>query len=364
MGRTGITFFQTCMITMMSIGLMNHVIVIPLLLSASGRDAWIAVIASALPYLLWLAMLYAIIRITHRQPMISIIGTVCGKWGMRLAGIVFSVYLLLQCIVTMRDTINWMHLSFAPNTPMVVLAFVFGALCFINAHAGIKSIAMTSGIFLPFVVLFGFFVMSANFQHKDYAYLKPFLADGLQPLWPGMVFAGAGFTETIVLLFIQHHVRGKVTYPRLALLAIILVILTLGPTVGAIAEFGPAEAANLRYPAFEEWRLVTIGLYIEHVDFLSIYQWLTGAFIRVSILLNVLMELTGQLQQPIKWRWVGTLFVIVIALTLWQLSDIEFIRLLTLYVMPVFLIFSVLFSIFLLIVALYARRKEKRRTEA
>ncbi|MFR9721672.1 hypothetical protein ACL00X_20305, partial [Aeromonas diversa] len=61
-------------------------------------------------------------------------------------------------------------------------------------------------------------------------------------------------------------------------------ILTLGPTIGAIAEFGPFVAAKQRYPAFEEWRLVSIGRYIEHLDFLSVYQWFVGAFIRLSLL--------------------------------------------------------------------------------
>ena len=47
----------------------------------------------------------------------------------------------------------------------------------------------------------------------------------------------------------------------------ILVGLTLGPLIGAITEFGPNEATKQRYPAYEEWGLVTIGRYIEHLDF-------------------------------------------------------------------------------------------------
>ena len=64
----------------------------------------------------------------------------------------------------------------------------------------------------------------------------------------------------------------------------ILMGLTMGPTIGAITEFGPIEAAKQRYPAYEEWGLGSIGRFIEHFDFLSIYQWLTGAFIRVGLL--------------------------------------------------------------------------------
>lgn len=48
---------------------------------------------------------------------------------------------------------------------------------------------------------------------------------------------------------------------------IVLVGLTLGPLMGAIAIFGPFEAARMRFPAYEEWRLVTFGHFLEHIDF-------------------------------------------------------------------------------------------------
>lgn len=42
-----ITFFQTGMMMMLTIGLMNHVIVIPILLDAAKRDSWISVQAKS-----------------------------------------------------------------------------------------------------------------------------------------------------------------------------------------------------------------------------------------------------------------------------------------------------------------------------
>src|SRR5207253_7154220 len=66
--------------------------------------------------------------------------------------------------------------------------------------------------------------------------------------------------------------------------------LTLGPLIGAITEFGPTEAAKQMYPAYEEWAIVSIGRFIEHLDFFSIYQWLSGNFIRVSLFLFIALE--------------------------------------------------------------------------
>ncbi|HEO8418525.1 GerAB/ArcD/ProY family transporter [Niallia sp. FSL W8-0635] len=57
----------------------------------------------------------------------------------------------------------------------------------------------------------------------------------------------------------------------------------LGPTLGAIVEFGPELASQYRYPAYEQWRLISIGKYISHTDFFAIYQWLAGGVIRISL---------------------------------------------------------------------------------
>ena len=91
----------------------------------------------------------------------------------------------------------------------------------------------------------------------------------------------------------------------------LLLGLTIGPLMGALTEFGPIEAATQRYPAFEEWRLAKIGRYFEHVDFLSIYQWLTGAFVRIGFLLFVTIELLGLAQQKKRiWETVVPAFIL------------------------------------------------------
>ena len=82
-----------------------------------------------------------------------------------------------------------------------------------------------------------------------------------------MIFPASGFIELLMLLFLQHQFKERIRWYHFAIMLAILVGLTLGPLIGAITEFGPNEAAKQRYPAYEEWGLVTIGRYIEHLDF-------------------------------------------------------------------------------------------------
>ncbi|MDF2670745.1 MAG: germination protein, partial [Paenibacillus sp.] len=102
-------------------------------------------------------------------------------------------------------------------------------------------------------------------------------------------------------------------------LACIMVYITLGPIFGAITEFGPQEAAKQAESPYEQWRLVKLGDYFEHVDFLSVYQWLSGACIRISFSLFVLADLF-----PFKSEKKRTWFLVLILLSYTGIALIPF----------------------------------------
>ncbi len=122
--------------------------------------------------------------------------------------------------------------------------------------------AIVNGVLLPFVVLLGFFVMTSNFPHKDYSLLFPVFSNGNTPIFSGMLYAGSGLIEIILLFFMQHRIKGKVRFFPLLITVLILFELILSPVTGAIAEFGPYESARMRFTAFEQWRLVTFGHFL------------------------------------------------------------------------------------------------------
>src|SRR5690606_4331137 len=140
-------------------------------------------------------------------------------------------------------------------------------------------------------------------------------------------------------MLIQHKLTKKPGFISLMLVCLILSGLTIGPLMGSITMYGPDEAANQRYPVYEQWRMVRLGEYVEHVDFFSIYQWLSGMFIRVSLS----MYLLGELWKLQKYKWIpmflGALFMLVV--TLLPISDMVFQDLLSLYYFPSFCVFTI-----------------------
>ncbi|MEK8131309.1 endospore germination permease [Paenibacillus filicis] len=284
---------QAVMIIMTFVGLMNHVLIIPVMLDAARRDAWVSALVSVLPYMLWIAMLAYIVRSSGQKPMAAWIRSQGGRASDLIIRILLGGYLLIVMLITLKDTIFWAKDSYLPETPTVVLCLLLCLLCFFAARSGFMAIAVITGILLPIIVLLGFFVGIGNAPNKDYSFLFPIFEHGYIPMLQGCVPALAGFGELTLFLFIQHHVSTRVRFVHLALTGLILVGLTLGPVTGAIAEFGTNEAIKQRYPVFEQWKLLIIAHNIERLDFLSIYQWYAGAFVRISTSLCIFAEWTG-----------------------------------------------------------------------
>jgi hypothetical protein len=172
---------------MLSIGLFAHVQTIPALLSISGRDSWLAIIATVVPVILWIFFLGKLIKLSA---IISV-----SEWKENLSPLryyllvgPFVLYLLLSAYVTSKDITIWSHISYIPDISYTVIVIVFLFICFIGTQSGTQSLAILSGVLLPLVVALGIFVMTANIKNKNYELLFPMLEDGYMPILNGFIY--------------------------------------------------------------------------------------------------------------------------------------------------------------------------------
>jgi len=305
-----LNFFQTCMILMLAIGLSSHVIVNPMVLESSGRDAWIAILLTALIYVPWCVMLVIFMKRSNKQKLQPWLASRTNRFVSWL--IIVPLWLQIYAIgcSTLIYTVTWSTTYYLPDTPKFFMVATLGVVSFFYARSGLRAIAYSAGILLPIVVVLGYFVSFANMPQKDYSLLKPMLEHGWQPAVNGILYAGGGFIELIMIIVVQHKLRARPKLWQVLILACILVYITIGPIIGAITEFGYAEAAKQFESPYEQWRLVKLGNDIEHVDFLSLFQWLAGAVIRISFALFLIAEL-----MPIPKSQTRNIITLIIALS-------------------------------------------------
>lgn len=350
-----ISIWHVVLIAMTFIGLKNHVTIIPSILKNVGRDGWASVLIGAIAVFIWLFLLIYIHNKSKKEPISDWLKKKIGKVGAAIVLYSTAFYLLLLAAFTMRETLLWVTTAFLPKTPMIILLMIYTALIVYLVSSGIQTITIVNVFVLFGVVVLGFFVAFVNIQVKDYHLLRPFFEHGIEPVMIGMIYPASGFVELMLLLFIQHRVKGGYRWYHFAIMLLLLMGLTTGPLIGAITEFGPIEAAKQRYPAYEEWGLATIGRFIEHVDFFSVYQWLTGAFIRIGIILYIVVEIlnmTGD-KKSIWTKITPPFFFICLSLNLIQ--DNVFLDINEKQFLIITFFFFLLLSVFLAIVAFFSK---------
>lgn len=286
-----ISIFQIFMIFILTNGLVSHVIINPFILGVSARDAWLVPFVALVGLIGWSTLLLFIMKRSKYEPL--------QPWLAKKVGPVLSWLLILPIyaqifIIGATTTIHtgaWTAANYLPNTPMPAVVILLLAICCYCAIAGLRAIAIGAGALLPFVVVLGYFVAIANTPHKELALLTPILEHGWGPVWDGLLYAGGCYAELVVLVVMQQHLKSPIKLWHLILLCVILTHIMSGPIIGAISEFGPYEAAKQVESPFEQWRLVKIGDYIEHLDFFSVFQWMAGASVRIGLSLYLLADL-------------------------------------------------------------------------
>jgi len=355
------SFLQAMMLIMLSVGLISHVLIIPALLSAAKRDAWISVLLSAGPYLVFALMLAYVSRFLQHQTFHEWLTSHLGKPLGLLFRIGNSLFFLSVIYFTLHDTTTWAKTSYLTETPILATSIALMSLCAYAAYKGIRSLAFTAGLVLPLVVLLGFYVAIVNTQFKDYSRLLPVLEQGWHPVLQGMVYSLAGMFELLFIWYIQPHLAKRIRVWQYVMLAFIILGLTLGPLIGAIVEFNPFEAAKMRYPAFEEWRIASLGKYIAQTDFFSIYQWLAGSFTRISLAMYIVVEIwnikSGS-RRIISFVSIAVLFILSM---LYRLDDMTFEKLLVDYIFPFNLIYLSGLAIIATTVAFISSRHQRRK---
>ncbi|RAR43473.1 endospore germination permease [Paenibacillus sp. MDMC362] len=342
-GVRGIPTNQAFMIMMLTAGLTNHVMIIPVLLEKSGRDAWITILVSAVLFLPWVLLIYGIINKIGNRSIKQALDESSGR-GFRLLMMSMSgLYFFAFAFYTLKEVIDWTKSSFMIQTPVIATALILMVLCLVTVNHGIKTIGVSAGILLPFVVLLGIFVSLSNVKVKNYNYLLPVLEDGFLPVISGIPVMFGGLSQFILILFLRPHLQKKPRFLTILLIHIVLIFLTFGPTVGGLAEFGPEEMKLQRYPAYEQWRLVKLGKFVEHVDFLSIFQWLSGAYISISVSIFMLCEtLLPKSKQSVGILAVSTLLIILCAS---PISNLKMYYAMADYFLPVSAIYITILSL-------------------
>lgn len=364
MGEDKVSRLYLLLIFYTTIGLKNHLVIIPPLSVTAGRDGWISVIFSFALHAIWLLLIYYLLNKMNGVPIYQWITRRVGKVIAIITCLSICSVLLLLATHSTTELAKWTSITYLPLTPDLIIMGSIAILCLLTSLTNLRTIAILNGVLLPVIVLLGLFVMLANMPNKDASLLLPILEKGYSPVFSGMVYPSAGLGEMVIIVCIQHRIKNQIKYWHLLLFTFLVSVLIIGPLSAGFMEFGVEEMQRLRFPTYEQWAIVSMGRFVEQIDFLSIFQWLSGTFIRVSFLIYLITQIIPIYNRKWKTMIVIGLYLTMLWITQIPKSDMEYLSFINQFFLPGTLIYFIVLTVILLVISFIpGSKKEVKRHE-
>ena len=358
--RTYISIFQLFCIITLSTGVSNHSLLVPLLLHAGMRDTWLGVSLTLLLLVLPVCLLFhKLLRQAEPGGLTGLLATRYGRFATVAVKAPFFIFAYGFMFIALKETMTWINVTYLPRTPPLLLAFAIILLCAFIALSGLRTLAIMSGLLLPLVVALGIFVTVVTMQYVDFSILFPLFTQGVRPSANSAAYAATGLMELVFLLVVSRYVKQPFKRWHVIAFGAVIIGLTVVPVAAVISIFGPFEAADLRYPTFEQWRMGMRGKFITRLDSFSVYQWISGVVVRIQFYLLIMVELlpsSRPLHRPAAVLLIGGS---IIALAALPLNDVMLFDMMYRYFFPGWLGICAALALALLVVTRpLARRRE------
>lgn len=281
--------WQMFRFTVVFLGSQSSMFLIPGLLSTSGFQGWIPIIAGCA---LGMILLFCTVQVGMLKPgevWVDFGKEIMGKW---LHG-VMVLLLLIWCVYYVSFDIENFVLFFGANylrgTPPLFIQIVIGLVIMYTAYLGFSTMAyMTDGIFLIFLLSTAFsyylFLSNADFSMLPALFHYPD---------PGVAFKDSimtmsWFGEWVVLLFIAPDIQiSNKMLKRLIAAGIAVMLTVLIIWVMTILNFGPHFGKELQFPYLQLVRSTSHDDLKGNSDPLLIGLWSASMFIHSAFLIYI-----------------------------------------------------------------------------
>lgn len=352
-----LTKWETLFLIIMTLPIMGHVVILPLMIDVAGKDAWISILIS-LPVALVFAYIIYRIRLNHPDFNISeLLHFLIGKWFGGIVILLFVLYFLFLTILSFAALVDMVFIEFLPETPRIALIIWFLLFFIFAGTKGIKRIALTAGVLTIIGMVTGHTVTILDTPKKDWSELLPILEFGWSPALLGALILISIWIELLLLLCLPIKNIYEKRIFLLWIIGILINVLTMASTTtGVITIFGLGQADNFEYPAQEIVRIINLG-FIDRFDIYGMILMTFGVYIRCSLYFRIAYEISIS-QASSKWvkRTLFSGFIVIIFFGTLYLSK-EHLRIKEAIIVYIYMI--VLFPIPFLILFISQMKKKR-----
>lgn len=312
-----ISYRQIIFLSIMTMPIAGHFLLVSPIIVLAGRDAWISVLFTIPIGLFFAFMLYRIDRLADGACLIDMFRRLLGRFLGSIGLLLFIGYGMFMLIITLYAVIDFTELIYLRDYPKISIASCIQLVVVYGIIKGIEPIARASepiALLLPFT---GSAASVANMTFKDYSMLLPVLQDGIRPVWHGMVMTLAMIGEMMV--FMMYAIQRKPLASRkmfvvLSGIVLFACLMFIGTISGALCIFGVASTTAKLYPSYDMLKLVNFGI-INRFDIYGIFTLATGGVIRLALWQIAICRVVTKLVRSSKPVWIHSIIIFVVLIT-------------------------------------------------
>jgi spore germination protein KB len=283
--------WETLFLLLLTLPILGHVVILPLMIDVAGRDAWISIFLS-LPFAFLFALAIYFIKIKYRKLNVKkIFKAILGEKFGKVFIFILILYFLFITVVSLSSFIDFVYILFLPDTPPIALIIWFLIFIMYGASKRIKGIALTAGVLAFIALTTGNTITILDSPLKDWGNLKPVLEFGWSPVLIGTLIICSIWIELIFLLLLPvKNAKEKGTFLLWSIGILLNALMMLSTTTGVITIFGLGQAENMLYPAQEIVRIINLG-FLDRFDVYGMVLNGFGTYIRCCLYFRLTYEL-------------------------------------------------------------------------
>ena len=209
----------------------------------------------------------------------NVVGNIAGK----LVGLIYIFWFLHIAAIELRQFGEFMIISFMPETPLVVFLMIMVIMSVYAARNGLEVISRANDILFLFIISVIYCGIALAIPQMSPKFLIPITEGGLKSVFTGSLTPFGWFGEIAFLTMVIPSINKPKEAIRVVVLGSIIGGLhLLVMTTGVITTFGIALVKNLTYPGLMMLKMISDGRFIEHVEAIIAFAWISGIFIEIT----------------------------------------------------------------------------------
>ncbi|WP_407272330.1 endospore germination permease [Radiobacillus sp. PE A8.2] len=259
----------------------------PSLLAQKAQNAFwmIPIVAFIVIFPSFLLLLYLLKKYKDKnliELMEQILGTLVGK----LFGFVIFLFAFLSLALDSRNYVEQIKLLYFPESPTVIVFFIFiGVACYC-AKKGFEVIGFTSFIGLPLVKIAVFLLAYLIFSKAIFPRIFPIFGTGLDVILTQGVLKGSLFAELFFLTIAYTTFKETKSFRTGGILGSIFVMveIVLFYLIYTMV-FDYNSISKIAFPFHDVTQYINFGEFITNVETFFMVFWLLAAYIRFIVFL-------------------------------------------------------------------------------